>query len=106
MSPGRPVYLERSSTSAPGGMAEASLVTALMRSPSTMTMGLVHSVPFASQSLPKRTALIVFAADCSGATALDRAAVSTRRTNNRDTNNNDKETRLIRTPFVTHDCYA
>src|SRR6266403_1918629 len=56
MSPGNPVYFERSIVSAPAGIATASVVTLRMRSPSTMTMAFVQSFPLASQSLPKRTA--------------------------------------------------
>src|SRR5216684_6038760 len=58
ISPGNPVYFERSIFSAPAGIADASVVTARMRSPSTITMALVQSFPLASQSLPKRTAFI------------------------------------------------
>src|SRR6266702_2299236 len=57
ISPGNPVYFERSIISAPEGIAVASLVTVLMCSPSTMTMAFVHSFPRASHNFPNRTAL-------------------------------------------------
>src|SRR5215475_10902014 len=60
MRPGKAVYFERSITSAPAEITAASLATALIRSPSTITVAFVQSFPFASHSLPKRTALIVF----------------------------------------------
>src|SRR5260370_1786399 len=59
ISPGNPVYFDKSTTSAPTGIADASVVTLRMRSPSTMTMAFVQSFPLASQSFPKRTALTV-----------------------------------------------
>src|SRR5260370_29645508 len=62
ISPGNPVYFDRSIISARGGITAASVVTVRMRSPSTITMAFVHSLPLASQSLPKRTALSVLAA--------------------------------------------
>src|SRR2546422_1076116 len=65
MSPGSPVYLERSMVSAPAGMAAASVVTFLIRSPSMSTMAFVHTLPLASQSFPNRTALTAFAFDLS-----------------------------------------
>src|SRR5260370_19628139 len=61
ISPGNPVYFERSIVSAPAGIADASVVTLRMRSPSTITMAFAQSLPLASQSLPKRTALTVLA---------------------------------------------
>src|SRR6266849_2710283 len=61
ISPGNPVYFERSIFSAPAGIADASVVTLRMRSPSTITMAFVQSFPLASQSFPKRTALTVLA---------------------------------------------
>src|SRR2546429_2203629 len=45
--------------SAPAGIADASVVTLRIRSPSTITMAFVQSWPLASQSFPKRTALTV-----------------------------------------------
>src|SRR6266513_81466 len=57
--PGNPVYFERSIVSAPAGIADASVVTLRIRSPSTSTMAFVQSWPLASQSFPKRTALTV-----------------------------------------------
>src|SRR6266487_4035768 len=56
ISPGNPVYFDRSIISAPEGIAVASLVTVLMCSPSTMTMAFVHSFPRASHNFPNRTA--------------------------------------------------
>src|SRR5882724_6162958 len=46
--------------SAPGGIADTSVATLRIRSPSTITIAFVHSFPLASHNLPKRTALIVF----------------------------------------------
>src|SRR5437016_7820191 len=57
MSPGNPVNFDRSIDSAPAGIADASVVTPRIRSPSTITMAFVQSLPLASQSLPKLTAL-------------------------------------------------
>src|SRR5882724_60750 len=54
--PGRPVYFERSMISAPAGIADASVVTLRIRSPSTITIAFVQSFPLASHNLPKRTA--------------------------------------------------
>src|SRR5260370_1362678 len=45
ISPGNPVYFERSIVSAPAGIAAASVVTLRMRSPSTTTMAFVQSFP-------------------------------------------------------------
>src|SRR5258706_3866397 len=59
--PGSPVYLERSMISAPGGIADASVVTVRILPASTMTIAFVHTLPFASHNLPKRTVLILFA---------------------------------------------
>src|SRR5882672_4454273 len=53
--PGRPVYFERSMISAPAGIADASVVTLRIRSPSTITIAFVQSFPLASHNLPKRT---------------------------------------------------
>src|SRR2546421_9748929 len=47
--------------SVPAEIADASVVTPRIRSPSTITMAFVQSFPLASQSFPKRTALIVLA---------------------------------------------
>src|SRR4249920_926502 len=44
-------------TSAPGGIAEASVVTLRILPSWTMTMALVQSLPLASHSFPKRMAL-------------------------------------------------
>src|SRR6266850_2893939 len=55
ISPGNPVYFERSVTSAPAGTADASVVTLRIRSPSTITIAFVQSFPLASHNLPKRT---------------------------------------------------
>src|SRR5712692_3235975 len=70
MSPGSPVYLERSIVSAPAGMAAASVVTFLILSPSMSTIAFVHTLPLASQSFPNRTALTAFAFDFSCAAAV------------------------------------
>src|SRR5258706_13675606 len=59
--PSKPVYLERSMISAPGGIADASVVTARNSPASTMTIAFVQTLPLASHSLPKRTALMFFA---------------------------------------------
>src|SRR5712692_8996056 len=61
ISPGKPVYFERSIVSAPVGIAAESVVTFRMRSPTTITMAFVQSFPLPSQSFPKRTALTVLA---------------------------------------------
>src|SRR5437588_10901714 len=84
MRPGKPVYFERSTTAAPEGIAEASLVTALMRSPSTIAMALVHSLPLASQSLPKRTALVALGTALSCAEAPESTTARARKTSEKD----------------------
>src|ERR1700730_7864377 len=55
--PGSPVYLEKSIVSAPAGIAEGSVVTARILPLSTTTIAFVQTLPLASHSLPKRTAL-------------------------------------------------
>src|SRR3989454_9145022 len=65
ISPGNPVYFERSIVSARAGIADASVVTVRMRSPSTITIAFVQSFPLASQSFPKRTAFTGLAAGLS-----------------------------------------
>src|SRR5216683_760321 len=62
ISPGNPVYFERSIVSAPAGIADASVVTLRMRSPSTITMAFVQTFPLASHSFPNLTAFTCFAA--------------------------------------------
>src|SRR5882762_6895722 len=61
INPGNPVYFERSTISTPGGIADASVVTLRIRSPSMITIAFVQSFPLASHNFPKRTALTVFA---------------------------------------------
>src|SRR5216684_8723051 len=57
ISPGNPVYFDRSITSALAGIAEASAATLRIRSPSMITIAFVHSFPRASHNFPNRTAL-------------------------------------------------
>src|SRR5260370_36717945 len=74
--PGKPVYFERSITSAPAGAADESDVTLRILLPSMTTMAFVHNLPLASHNLPKRTA---FAAgfSCADACAASPAATNT-----------------------------
>src|ERR1700688_1068939 len=60
--PGRPVYAERSMTSAPAGTADASEDTLRILLSSRTTTALVHNLPLPSHNLPKRTARTIFAA--------------------------------------------
>src|SRR6266702_4505892 len=57
ISPGNPVYFDRSITSAPAGIADASAATLRIRPPSMITIAFVHSFPLASHNFPNRTAL-------------------------------------------------
>src|SRR6266851_574922 len=57
ISPGNPVYFDRSITSAPAGIAEASAATLRILLPSMITIAFVHSFPRASHNFPNRTAL-------------------------------------------------
>src|SRR5579862_4618299 len=55
--PGIAVYRRKSITSAPAGIFEGSVVMSAMRSPRTITIASVQTLPFPSTSLPKRRAL-------------------------------------------------
>src|SRR5579864_5464158 len=55
--PGIAVYRRKSITSAPAGILEASVVMSAMRSPRTITIASVQTLPLPSTSLPKRSAL-------------------------------------------------
>src|SRR2546421_9166809 len=56
--PGMPVYLERSITSAPLGIAALPVATLRTRSSSTMTTAFVNTRPVASINLPNLIALV------------------------------------------------
>src|SRR5216683_8210170 len=77
--PGRPVYFERSITSAPAGAADESDVTLPILLPSMTTVAFVHNLPLASHNLPKRTTFSAFAAgfSCADAGAASATATNT-----------------------------
>src|SRR5579864_3009353 len=54
--PGIAMYRRKSTTSAPAGIFEGSVVMSAMRSPRTITIASVQTLPFPSRSLPKRSA--------------------------------------------------
>src|ERR1700738_4214512 len=74
--PGKPVYFERSSTSAPAGAAEESGVTLRILLLSMTTTASVHNLPLPSHNLPKRTALTEFGAGFFCANGLTARAIA------------------------------
>src|ERR1700682_283963 len=76
INPGKPVYFDRSSTSAPAGTAEESDATLRILLLSMTTTAFVHNFPLPSHNLPKRTTLTALGAGFSCANVLAARAIA------------------------------